>query len=145
MRARSNLTSSSAKAVLGRPKAVGGQGGASAEWWRLRPVGVLVAVIGLVITAMLTWAAFLADDRSSARLLSLQARQAASALSAALPGIESQLSDALTVAVDTKDPATFRLCLNRPGILGGSIPLKRGWSYACRQAREADAASVHRD
>ncbi|HLI54474.1 MAG TPA: hypothetical protein VKU88_09115, partial [Acidimicrobiales bacterium] len=63
--------------------------------------------VGLAITAVLSWAAFTANDRSTSSLLALQARQTASTLSAALPGIESQLADALTVAVDTGSPATF--------------------------------------
>jgi hypothetical protein len=76
-------------------------------WWEPRPLTAAALAVGLAITAVLSWAAFTANDRSTSSLLQLQARQTASTLSAALPGIESQLADALTVAVDTGSPATF--------------------------------------
>lgn len=73
-----------------------------------RPVAVVVAVVGLAITGLLTWAAWVANDTSNASLLDLQARQTAATLSAALPGIQSQLEDAVTVAIDTNNPTTFK-------------------------------------
>lgn len=78
------------------------------SWRGLRPVTVSVAVIGLLITGLLTWAAWTANDSSNSSLLDLQARQTASTLSAAIPGIQSQLADAVTVAIDTGNPATFQ-------------------------------------
>lgn len=79
-----------------------------AEVSPFRPVAIVVAVVGLAITGVLTWAAWTANNSSNASLLQLQARQTASTLSAALPGIQSQLTDAVTVAIDTSNPATFK-------------------------------------
>lgn len=73
-----------------------------------RPVSLVVAVVGLVLTGLLTWAASAANARSNASLLALQVRQAASSLGAALPAVQSRLSDALTVATATGSPATFQ-------------------------------------
>lgn len=76
-------------------------------WWKLRPIGIAVVVVGLVITGVLSWVAVEANNRSSSALLALQARLTASALSGALPAVQSQLADALTVATATNSPSIF--------------------------------------
>jgi hypothetical protein len=75
---------------------------------RVRPVSVAVTVAVLVVAGVLTWAAAAANNSSDRRLLRLQVRQAASALSASLPSIQTQLDDGLTVADDTNSPAVFK-------------------------------------
>lgn len=100
--ARGGLPTASPRVPAANP------GTRSSGWRGLRPITTLVAVIGLVITGLLTWAAWTANDSSNASLLDLQTRQTASALSAAIPGIESQLADAVTVAIDTGSPTTFK-------------------------------------
>jgi hypothetical protein len=67
-----------------------------------------VALAGLVLTGLLVWAASSVNHNTNRRLLELQVRQAAAAVSAALPSVQSQLVDALQVEADTKRPASFR-------------------------------------
>lgn len=82
-------------------------------------------LVGFAITAFLTRAAFESNNRSSTRLLRLQTRQAASALSAALPGIQRELSDALRVATATGSPSNFtrfvRTNLTKPDLASESL------------------------
>jgi hypothetical protein len=73
----------------------------------VRLLTVVVVVVGLVLTAGLTWAASAVHHSSNDRLLQLQVRQTAATLSSALPSIQSQLVDAVQVATDTKQPAAF--------------------------------------
>jgi hypothetical protein len=73
----------------------------------VRPLAVVVAVVGLVLTAVLTWTASAVNHSSNDRLLQLQVRQTAAALSDALPSIQSQLVDAEQVAAATNQSAAF--------------------------------------
>ncbi len=66
----------------------------------LRPVWSLVAgicVLGLLLTALATWAAWRADRGTEERLLQTQTRQAATVLSNAILGIEQPMAAALDV------------------------------------------------
>ena len=72
----------------------------------LLPVAVFVVVC--LLTALLAWSASNADVSTNHRLLDLQVRQAASVLSAALPGLETPLTAAFDVAMVTHDPKEFR-------------------------------------
>jgi Stage II sporulation protein E (SpoIIE) len=74
----------------------------------LRPQSIVVAVVGLGLTGLLTWAAAMANQNDSNSVLQLQVRQVASTLSTALPSVESQLADALTVATTTNSPSAFQ-------------------------------------
>jgi serine phosphatase RsbU (regulator of sigma subunit) len=76
---------------------------------------VVVLIVGLALTAGLTWAAAEADDRSTTSLLGLEVRQVASALTLAIPQIQIQLSDALAVADTTGSPATFASLVTKQG------------------------------
>ncbi|MGH9303276.1 MAG: PP2C family protein-serine/threonine phosphatase [Acidimicrobiales bacterium] len=67
-----------------------------------------VLVAGLVLTAVLTWAASRANSHSAMSLLKLQVREAAATVGTALPSLQSKLEDALSVATATHSPATFR-------------------------------------
>lgn len=75
--------------------------------WLPGPVALAVAVVGLLLTGFLTWAAYSSDRHARNSLLSLDVGQAASAVSAALPSVEAKLDGALTVAGATNSPATF--------------------------------------
>jgi serine phosphatase RsbU (regulator of sigma subunit) len=74
----------------------------------VRPLAVVVAVAGIVLTAVLTWTASAVNHSSNSRLLQLQVRQTAAALSSALPSIQSQLVDAVQVAAATSGTAAFK-------------------------------------
>lgn len=76
--------------------------------WGVRPLAGIVAVAGLVLTGGLAWAASSVNRHNEASLLHLQVRQAASAVTEAVPSIQTQLLDSLEVAVDTGDPAAFK-------------------------------------
>lgn len=75
--------------------------------WRPLAISVITLLVGLAITAVLAWAAAAANSRNSRSLLTLETRQAAASLTAALPSVQSQLSDALTVASDTNSARVF--------------------------------------
>jgi len=75
----------------------------------LRPVSALVVCICLALSVALTWAAHVVDVRSNHRLLVREVQQAGAALSSALPVVQSQLVDAVQIAVDTNaNPAVFK-------------------------------------
>ena len=86
--------------------------------WVLRPVAVAVLVVGLALTGLLAWAATTANRHSQRALLRLDAREAASTLSAALPSVQSKLADALRVATATRSPATFKRFVAQAGDSG---------------------------
>jgi len=73
-----------------------------------RRLSVIVAAGGLALTAVLAWTASTANHSSNNRLLRLQVRQTVSALSSALPSVQSQLVDALKVATATNSSSIFK-------------------------------------
>ena len=73
----------------------------------VRKLSLGVAAIGLLLTTALALLAVAANASSQRRLLRLQAREAAATVSASLPAVSSQLSDALTVVIATKRPSVF--------------------------------------
>jgi serine phosphatase RsbU (regulator of sigma subunit) len=73
-----------------------------------RPLTVVVAVAGLVLTAALAWATATVNGNNNHRLVQLEVRQAASVISVSLTSVQDQLDDALQVELDTKDTAAFR-------------------------------------
>ena len=75
---------------------------------RLRPLTFVVAVGGLALSVVLALVAASVDHDSNRRLLQLQVRQAAAALGATVPSVQSQLGDALQVATDTGQTSAFR-------------------------------------
>ena len=92
----------------------------------LRPQSIVVAIVGLGLTGLLTWAAAMANENDSNRVLQLQVRQVASTLSAALPSVESQMADALTVATTTNSPSAFQTFVSgkiQPAGLFASVSL----------------------
>ena len=65
--------------------------------------------ICLALSVALAWAAHLVDARSNHRLLVREVQQAGAALSSSLPVVQSQLVDAVQVAIDTNaDPRVFQ-------------------------------------
>jgi serine phosphatase RsbU (regulator of sigma subunit) len=70
------------------------------------PLAVLL--VGAAVTVLLTWAAASANTNSDHRLLKLQVRQAATALSTALPSIQTPLTAAFDVAAATQGTAAFQ-------------------------------------
>jgi hypothetical protein len=75
----------------------------------LRPASALVLCICLAFSLALAWAAHVVDARSNHRLLVRDVQQAGASLSSALPVVQSQLVDAVQIAVDTNaDPQVFK-------------------------------------
>jgi serine phosphatase RsbU (regulator of sigma subunit) len=73
----------------------------------------------LALTAALSWTAATANHNSNARLLELEVKQAAAAVTAALPSVQSQLLDSLLVETDTHNVAAFkRFSANKVGPTG---------------------------
>jgi len=78
---------------------------------RLRPDGqtVMVLVVGLVLTAVLTWASSSSNASNEDRLLKLQVRQAVAAIDAAIvPTIQTPLVSAYELATTGGGPVTFK-------------------------------------
>jgi serine phosphatase RsbU (regulator of sigma subunit) len=70
---------------------------------------ITVATVGLVATALLTWAAWFAHDRNENRLIRRQTYEAAATLANGLPAVQTPLVAAAELARATAgDPATFR-------------------------------------
>ena len=75
----------------------------------LRPISALVVCVCLALSVALSWAAHVVDVRSNHRLLVREVQQAGAALSSAVPVVQSQLVDAVQVAVDTNgNPQVFQ-------------------------------------
>jgi len=68
---------------------------------------VAIVVVGLGLTALITWASSRANENSNAALLKLEVRQVAGTLSAALSSVQSELSDAVNEATATHSDAAF--------------------------------------
>lgn len=76
----------------------------------MRPtrLSVLVLVLGLVITTALTLVGLTVNNWNENRLLSVQVREAATILAAAVPTIQIPLASSVGIAEATNgDPATF--------------------------------------
>ena len=65
-----------------------------------RPSGVIVAVflLGVLITAAVSWSSWVLNNHNENRLLSLESKQAADVLAAALPNTATPLTSALEIA-----------------------------------------------
>ncbi|HEY5271806.1 MAG TPA: SpoIIE family protein phosphatase [Acidimicrobiales bacterium] len=72
-----------------------------------RPSGVIVGVflLGLVITAAVSWTSLVLNNHNDNRLLSLETEQAADVLAAALPNTTTPLASALQIAAVTNGSA----------------------------------------
>jgi serine phosphatase RsbU (regulator of sigma subunit) len=76
------------------------------------PLSLVVLLIGLVLTTVLALVCATIHDHDENRLLSLQVRQAASVVSAALPAIQIPLTSAAELAEATRgDPQRFRVAM----------------------------------
>jgi hypothetical protein len=75
----------------------GGRGG----WWRQGRVSLTIIVVGLIVTAVISWTAWRIDRNSEHRLLVVQTRQAANVVSSAILAIEGPLQNGLDVAAAT--------------------------------------------
>lgn len=67
---------------------------------------VIVLAVALTVTAALSWAAYAVNSRNEDRLLSLQAKQAGSVLSVALPVVETPLASASEIAASSHGSPT---------------------------------------
>lgn len=82
--------------------------------WLPRPLTVAAVVGGFALTLGLSRVVWVVNDHSNQRLLQQQVQQAAAALSAALPAVQSHLLDATQVATATNaDPAIFQRFVSR--------------------------------
>ena len=100
--------------------AEGGAGGRRA-WWRPGRVSLAIIVVGLVVTATISWAAWRIDHNSEHRLLVVQTRQAANVVSSAIVAIEDPLQNGLDVAAATGgDPQQFSRYL-ATSVAGGGL------------------------
>ena len=78
------------------------------RWAQVQPLSVLVALVGAVAVVAVCLIAFAVHRRTEQHLLTLQVREAASTVAAALPTVQSELDDGLQVAKATKSPSAFR-------------------------------------
>lgn len=72
---------------------------------RTRRLTLVAGLVGLALTAVLTWVAFVVDHNSNTRLLQLQVKETAVALS--LSEVPTELADALQVATATNSAVAF--------------------------------------
>ena len=90
----------------------------------IHPLTLIIGILVVVLTAALTWAASTVNHNSNQRLLTLQVRQTAAAISGSVSSVQSQLLDALQVATATNSPAAFRTFAGaRVGSRGGFYTL----------------------
>ena len=82
-------------------------------------VTVVVFVVGLLVTGALAWAASTVNNRSENRLLAFQVRQAATALGAAVPTVQTPLVAAVGVAEATDGNAAKFAALMTPAVGSG--------------------------
>jgi Stage II sporulation protein E (SpoIIE) len=76
---------------------------------RLHPLSAAVIGIGVALTLGLTWVTDTVNSHNNHRLLVQEVQQTAAAISSALPVVQSQLVDAVQVAIDTNGNAqTFQ-------------------------------------
>jgi serine phosphatase RsbU (regulator of sigma subunit) len=76
---------------------------------RLRPLSAGVVGIGVALTLGLAWVTDVVNSHNNDRLLAQQVQQTAATISSALPVVQSQLVDAVQVAIDTNGNAqTFQ-------------------------------------
>jgi hypothetical protein len=98
-----------------------------------RRVAALICVIGVLLTALSSWAAARVDDKAEQRLLQVQTKQAAAVLSTAILLIEGPLRTALSVqrVAGLKDTTAFER------FMAGSVRT----SHSCRR-RSGIAARI---
>lgn len=77
--------------------------------WPVHPFAVVVALVSLLVTAGLSWAAYTVNDRTEGRLLRLKVAETGAVLQAAIPQIQTTLDAAARFASGGADPvAGFR-------------------------------------
>ncbi len=108
-----SLANVNANGSRNRPSTDGGQSAALTPRSALpqsvsHRLPLAVLLFGAAVTVLLTWAAASANSNSDHRLLKLQVRQAATALGAALPTIQTPLTAAFDVASATQGTAAFQ-------------------------------------
>src|SRR5689334_9608810 len=80
---------------------------------RLHTATIVVLVIGLAITAFLSFGAWQVHDNNEDRLLHQRLQEVGTLLSASVPNVQTPLSSAVTLAQETHgDPSTFRRSVN---------------------------------
>ena len=76
---------------------------------RPSPIATWVLVVGLIVTAALTWTSLSVYNRNEDRLLRLRVRELSLVLTGALPGVQTPLASAAALANATHgDPGKFR-------------------------------------
>jgi serine phosphatase RsbU (regulator of sigma subunit) len=89
-------------------RGAGVHGPSSKGLWKPRRLIAIIALIGLILTAAVSWTAWRIDRGNEHRLLQVQTKQAAEVVSSAIVGIDGPLQTALDIAVSTGgDPSEF--------------------------------------
>jgi serine phosphatase RsbU (regulator of sigma subunit) len=111
-------------------------------------VMAVAGLIGLIVTASVSWTAWRIDRNNEHRLLQLQTRQAANVVTSAIVGIQDPLETALDIAVATAgDPAQFASFMSTYTATGGLFVSASLWRtsgpapVAVASAGEASAMS----
>lgn len=92
----------------------------------LSPFSIAVLVIGLIITAALSWSAYIINEHNENRLLALQTKQAATVLQVVIPSLQTPLASAAEIAATSAgNPGRFaryiRSYLAKPGGTGSFV------------------------
>jgi serine phosphatase RsbU (regulator of sigma subunit) len=104
---------------------------------RLRPLSAGVVGIGVALTLGLTWVTDAVNSHNNHRLLVQEVQQTAAAISSALPVVQSQLVDAVQVAIDTNGNAqTFQRFVNAGTVSTGSSGSISLWRITNGHAQE---------
>ena len=91
-------------------------------------VMALIGMVGLIVTASLSWTVWRVDRNSEHRLLVVQTRQAASFISAAIVGLQAPLQGALDIAdATTGDAQQFTQYMSRYTGPGGLFAATSLW------------------
>jgi serine phosphatase RsbU (regulator of sigma subunit) len=107
---------------------------------RLRPLSAGVVGIGVALTLGLAWVTHVVNAHNNDRLLAQQVQQTAAAISSALPVVQSQLVDAVQVAIDTDGNAqTFQRFVAAGTVSTGSSGSISLWRLTNGQAQEITA------
>ena len=78
----------------------------AAAWLRIHRLTVVVALVSLLVTAALSWSAYIVNDHTEGRLLRLKVAETGAVLQAFIPQLQTTLGSAAEFATASHDPAT---------------------------------------